>query len=168
METKLATIPNTKQQQMIWLYNNPESPTFGNAYQSAIKAGYTPFYARTITVKNPQWFDTHCRHGSLLEKSEKILNKYLDMVPKDPQEMKIQQDTAKFITGTLGKEKYSTRREVTGKDGKKLFSNNAKLVVEKVLNDFLQPVETRVRIEQSVSQEHYIEAEVVENDGEEE
>jgi len=164
METKELQVPNTKQQQMIWLYNNPESPTFGNAYQSAIKAGYTQMYARTITVKNPDWFEKHCRHGALLEKSEAILNKYLDMVPESPQEMKIQQDTAKFVATTLGKEKYSTRREVTGKDGKKLFSNNAKLVVEKVLNDFLQPVETRVRIEKSVSQENYIDAEIVEEE----
>lgn len=34
----------------IEFYCSPESETFGNAYQSAIKAGYKPSYARVITV----------------------------------------------------------------------------------------------------------------------
>lgn len=36
-------------------YTNIDSPTFGNAYQSAIKAGYAPSYTRVILHYFPKW-----------------------------------------------------------------------------------------------------------------
>ena len=51
-ETKLLT-----PQQEIFLseYTNPKSPNFGNAVQSALKAGYEETYANNITGLMPDW-----------------------------------------------------------------------------------------------------------------
>lgn len=36
-------------------YTDINSPTFGNAYQSAVQAGYAPSYARVILHYFPKW-----------------------------------------------------------------------------------------------------------------
>lgn len=147
-EKKLPQTP--QQQQFVAQYNNPESPSFGNAYKTAISVGMSESYARTITVENPKWFQDNCRHGELMELAEERLKHYLTFKPENPTEMKVQQDTAKFVAGSLGKEHYSTRQEVRSDSQKKSFSPQTKLIVEKILDDFLQPKETRVRLEHTL------------------
>jgi hypothetical protein len=124
-------------QKLCWdLYINPKSKTFGNAYQSAMKAGYEEATAAQITCI--EWFKDKCRRLNLLNKAEKVLEECLEMpicttefqgygegkeevVVTNPALVKIKQDTAKFIASTQGKDEgYSTRSELTGKDGKDL------------------------------------------------
>ena len=144
-------LPQTlQQQQFVANYNNPESPTFGNAYKTALSVGMSESYARTITVENPRWFQDNCRHGELMELAEERLKHYLTFKPENPTEMKVQQDTAKFVASSLGKEHYSTRQEIKGDSSKRTFNPETKLIVEKILDDFLQPKETRVRLERSL------------------
>ena len=147
---KYELTPNDKKARCIANYNNPESPTFGNALQSALSAGFTESYARNICGQKPKWFIENTRHGELMDLAEEKLKHYLTIKTEEPQVMKIQQDTAKFVAANLGKERYSTRQEVRS-DTRKEFSPHTKLVVEKILDDFLQPKETRVRIEQSLN-----------------
>jgi hypothetical protein len=123
-------------QKMCWdLYVNPKSETFGNGFKSAIKAGYEEGYANQITTVD--WFKEKVRRMNMLGKAEKVLDEMLDMpvvvmktkdeeicVMTEPSLVKIKQDTAKFIAERVGKEEgYSTRSEVTGKDGKDLTVN---------------------------------------------
>lgn len=61
---------NTPQQLLFmeaWL--TPTSPTFGNAYQSAIKAGYSDIYARQITADatNNKWLREFTNKTNLTE-----------------------------------------------------------------------------------------------------
>lgn len=129
-------------QKLCWeSYANPKSETFGNAYKSALKAGYEKATAKHITKE--LWFLEKTRRLQLLSKAEKVLEEMLDMpVEKidfgnkenqdgeqevtqvlitDPALVRIKQDTAKFIASTQGKnEGYSTRVENTGADGKEL------------------------------------------------
>lgn len=127
-------------QKLCWeSYVNPKSATFGNAYQSAISAGYEEAYARTIT--DSEWFREKVRRMNLLVKAERVLDETLDMedinpilyngapiildgkalVKRDPALTKIKQDSAKFIASTQGKDEgYSNRTEHTGADGKDL------------------------------------------------
>lgn len=129
-------------QKMCWdFYVNPKSETFGNATQSAIRAGYEMTTADQITTSD--WFIGKTRRLNLLDKAEKVLNETLEIPHivdkigmfgpvKDPdtkervkevdsQVLKIKQDTAKFLTERLGKnEGYSTRTELSGVDGKDL------------------------------------------------
>lgn len=130
-------------QKVCWgYYIDPKSETFSNALQSALRAGYEENYAKTITVT--EWFVEKVRRMNLLGKAEKVLEECLDMKPvirksiitkgedgeeqsemvaevTDPQMVKIRQDTAKFIASTQGKDEgYSTRSELTGKNGSEL------------------------------------------------
>lgn len=121
-------------QKLCWeLYINPKSETFGNAYQSAMKAGYEEGYAAQITTVN--WFLEKVRRVNMLNKAEKVLDEMLEMptenviekgeeilVKKDTGLVKIKQDTAKFVAERLGKDEgYSQRNELTGKEGEKLI-----------------------------------------------
>jgi phage terminase small subunit len=128
-------------------YINPNSKTFGNAYQSALSAGYSDASANQITTT--EWFIGKCSRLNLLNKAEKVLEEMLDLPVNvvdrynrdkddedfnsdedEPQELvlrtepalvKIKQDTAKFVSERLGKEiGYSTRVEQTGANGQPL------------------------------------------------
>lgn len=110
-------------QKLCWeLYIKPGTEYFGNAYQSAMKAGYEEGYAAQITTV--EWFLEKVRRLNMLSKAEKVLDKTLTYEPVneegkiDTQLLRVQTDVAKHITSTLGKDDgYSTRTEQTGKDG---------------------------------------------------
>lgn len=127
-------------------YVDPESPTFANAYQSALKAGYSTDAAKTIT--GCEWFDGLRRRASMRMKGEKVLDQMLDMpveiavieghgeearqvVKTDPALIRIKQDTAKFAVERLGKDDWSTRNEHTGADGRELPTPILATITEK-------------------------------------
>lgn len=126
-----ATDPRRK---LAWeYYIDPESETFSNAYRSALKAGYAENTARQITSDN--WWSAKVRRLQLLDKAEKVLDEMLELdttntkVTKegdiveqvDGSLVKTKQDTAKFVAERLGKEHYSNRSELTGKDGERIM-----------------------------------------------
>ena len=115
-------------QKLTWeLYAKPGTEYFGNAYQSAMKAGYEEGYAAQITTA--EWFLDKLRRLNMLSKAEKVLDKTLTYEPVDEKGeikvdlLRVQTDVAKHITKTLGKEDYSERQELTGKDGKDLIKD---------------------------------------------
>lgn len=131
-----------RQRDFIRFYFSPKEKTFGNALQSALKAGYTREYAESILCKDLVWLaDFVGKKKRLLTKAENALEETLDMpvevqriegygedkeviVRTEPALVKIKQDTAKFIAETVGKEEgYSKRTELTGKDGKAIEIN---------------------------------------------
>ncbi len=115
-------------------YINPTSPTFADAKNSAIAAGYTASHAEDI--KKLAWFKSAERRVRLRDKGETVLEDMLDMpvvvekrasaasdvmiMVTDPSLVKIKQDTAKFAVERLGKEDWSTRQEHSGPNGKDL------------------------------------------------
>ena len=112
-------------QKLCWdLYVKPSSETFGNAYQSAQKAGYEESYAAQITVA--PWFLEKLRKLNMLTKAEKALNDTLEYNPVneegkvDSSVARVRLDAAKFVAERLGKEDYSSRTELTSKDGEDL------------------------------------------------
>ena len=124
-------------QKTCWdFYVDPKSETFGNAYRSAMKAGYAESYAATITTV--PFFSEKIRRMNLLSKAEKALDKTLnygtdyeiDGVEKvDKELLRIQTDVAKHITKTLGKDEgYAERSEVTGKNGSAIVFMPAELI----------------------------------------
>lgn len=147
--TRGKTNPNGANQYLLdprqkkcWdLYVNPKSKTFGNAYQSAVEAGYTDTTSARITTE--QWFLEKIRRMNMLSKAEKVLDETLEIDPMQPavgafgpiydkktkkrvfemnaHVLKVKQDTAKFVAERLGKnDGYSSRNELTGADGKDL------------------------------------------------
>lgn len=116
-------------QALLWeSYINPHSETFGNALQSALKAGYTEKTANMITTT--EWFEGKLRRFNMRKKAEKVLEEMLEMdtsnprlvgeeivTVNDPALMKIKQDTAKFSAERLGKDEWATRSELSGPNG---------------------------------------------------
>jgi hypothetical protein len=109
----LTTDP--KQSMAIANYKNPTSETFGNLYQSLIKAGYAESYSKTIYDRIPSWLSQNIVNTvDNIQKADKNINKYLnyeidlnDPKPKDMDIMKIQADLSKFVT----KQKYGGEQE---------------------------------------------------------
>lgn len=100
-------------------YYLPSSPTYDNALQSALAAGYSESYARTITTNfDLPWLKNivyeivgkSTDKKNMVEKAKRVLNKSLDSVDE-----KIAQDTAKFIAKTTAE--FSEKTDITS-DGK--------------------------------------------------
>lgn len=93
-------------------YYLPDSPTFGNALQSAIRAGFSEKYAKNITVKNLEWLEDivveiggkGVSKDKLVRKAKRVLDKSLDS-----EDEKIAQDTAKFIAKTT---EFSEKQDI--------------------------------------------------------
>lgn len=103
-------------------YTNPKSPLFGNALQSALKAGYSQEYAESITAQMPKWLSDNLGKAKLVIKAERNLDLALDGLLDDPEKgaKVIQHKASEFVLKTLKKDIYSERTELTGKDGKDL------------------------------------------------
>lgn len=111
-------------QQEVFLasYTDPKSSTFGNALQSALKAKYTNSYANNITGILPEWLFENIGDMKLVKKATKNLDMALDGLLDEKEKSKvIQYKATEFALKTLGKEKFSERTELTGKDGKDII-----------------------------------------------
>lgn len=106
-------------------YYLPSSPTFGNALQSALKAGFSKKYAANITVKDLDWLEdivgeivgSPIDKRNLVAKAKKVLERSLDAKDK-----RLAQDTAKFIAKT--DIEFSEKQDITS-GGEKITANVA-------------------------------------------
>lgn len=125
-------------QKLCWdLYVNPKSNTFGNAYQSALKAGYEVSYARTIT--DTEWFCEKVRRLQMLSKAERNLDEALDIGVKDKDIGDRCLKATLFVAERLGKDEgYSSRSELTGKDGEALIPDqDIQTKIDESINKYL-------------------------------
>ena len=110
-------------------YLNSDNPqTFCNITQSAIQAGYSDEYAKNLSANTncPKWYKEFTKQSDylraeMLQQAEYNLNKTLKDTPQNDTQSKIKTDVSKFVSERLGKQHYSTRQELTSKDGKRLF-----------------------------------------------
>lgn len=113
---KDKTILTPQQQLFLSYYIDPKSETFSNALASALKAGYKQEYAETITYQMPDWLSDFLGNDKMLAKAERNLDRLLD----ETRDKRLVLDASKFVAERRGKEKWSGRTELTGKDGKDL------------------------------------------------
>jgi len=118
---------NIKAEMFKQFYLSPTSHTFCNVYQSGIRAGYSEQYSANITVQKPKWWveltdSADFKRAKMLQIAEDNLLETVASDSDDREDKKIKHDATKFITERLGKDKYSTRQEVTGADGRRLFN----------------------------------------------
>ena len=149
VSTSIRTNPNGANQYMLdprqalfWkLYTDPKLETFGNGLQTALKVGYEESTALHITKQ--LWFTEKLRRMNLLLKAEKVMEKTLEtkhikkkigmfgpivdpttkeyVYEIDVSTLAIKNKVAMFVAERQGKDLgYSTRNELTGKDGKDL------------------------------------------------
>jgi len=139
-------------------YCNPESDTFGNAYKSALKAGFSDEYAKCITSQGTEWFSEIIRDMKMANKAEEVLSEMLEMPVKqkkidngeevlltDTALVKIKQDTAKFVASRLRKEKWSQRSELSGPGGSILMplSEQTKKQINEAIDDYFQKIDNK-------------------------
>ena len=121
IENKKTTFLSPQQELMLSNYTNPKSLTFGNAYMSAIGAGYSDSYAKAIMHQLPSWLSENLADLARLRKAEKVLDKTLeyetdrvesDKTIVDTGLLRIQNETARFVAETMGKNKYSKKSDL--------------------------------------------------------
>lgn len=115
-----SDILTPKQALFFSLWTDPSSETFGNAYQSGVKAGFKEEYAKTITSQMPDWLSENIKRLNMLDKAEKNLNRAMDYEDENPRFAKLRLDASKFVAERLNKKHYSLRKEMTGPEGKDL------------------------------------------------
>jgi hypothetical protein len=108
---------NLTPQQQLFLagYLDPNSDTWSNAKQSAIKAGYSLEYADNIMSLMPDWLSDNIGNTNLVKKALDNLESLLDEEDK-----RIKADMTKFTLERLSKGRFSARTELTGPSGKAL------------------------------------------------
>lgn len=62
------------------LYYDSASPSFGNCYQSALKAGYKRNTAKSMTVKRPRWLDQEKPGNNTLLQPDELLQKLATII----------------------------------------------------------------------------------------
>ena len=97
-----------RQSQFLKNYLDPKSKTFSNAYQSAIQAGFTEDYAKTILSKDLDWLSENVRDNKLVVKALKNLDNLLG-----GEDDKIKADLTKFTLSRLNREKFGDRVDLT-------------------------------------------------------
>lgn len=116
--------PDPRQALFLSYYFDRKSPTFSNALQSALKAGYNQEYAESITAAMPNWLAESIRDAKIIKKAEKNLDEFLEKESDDPIDKKIKADMTKFALERLNKTKYSARQELTGENGEAIKYSN--------------------------------------------
>lgn len=113
-------------------YLRPDSYTFFNILQSALRAGYSQQYSENISVQKPKWWvelttsSDFTRAKMLHEAQNRLYEVVSEPLDSDASKKRIQTDVAKYVTERLGKDHYSTRTELTDKGGRRLFSNDTR------------------------------------------
>lgn len=125
----------TPQQQLFKkYYTDPKSATFSNAYRSALEAGYSEEYSKTITTQDQEWLSEILGDMKLIKKAEKNLEMAMDGLLDDPEggSKVIQYKATEFTLKALQKGKWADRKELGGIDGKDLIPTKEE--EERVLN----------------------------------
>lgn len=100
-------ILNPQQIEFIKFYLDPKSETFGNAYQSALKVGYSDTYAQNITDLMPKWLSENIGDADMLNKAISNLKEFLNLEYKnDGNKLRVKFDATKFVAERLGKAKF--------------------------------------------------------------
>lgn len=142
-------------------YLDIENPqTFCNIRQSALKAGYSEDYANNISGRPnpPKWWlefrvSQDFLRADMLRMSEQHFHDVLTTPQStdDLERFKMKQRTAEFVSERVGKAIYSTRQELTGADGRRLFTNNTRDTAKMPLTTLFKGVQPTVSPDQSPS-----------------
>lgn len=73
------TGPDPRQSLFLASFLDPKSPTFSNALQSGLKAGYSQEYSESLVAQMPLWLSEKLGELDMLKKAERNLNKILEL-----------------------------------------------------------------------------------------
>lgn len=115
---------NLTPQQQLFLasYLDPQSETWGNAYKSALEAKYTEEYAKNMIGQMPKWLSENISDSSLTSKALVNLSDALDgYLDQEGGTKTIQWKATETTLKAMLKEKFASRTELTGANGKELI-----------------------------------------------
>lgn len=113
--------PDPRQQLFLANYLDPQSETFSNALQSALKAGYSQEYSESILNQDTDWLAESIRDHNRLKRAENRLDQIIDLEPIDEEGkpdhslMSNQLKAISIVTKTS--KKYSDKQDLMS-DGK--------------------------------------------------
>lgn len=116
---------NPQQQKFKEGYCDPSSPTFGNAYRSALAAGYEENYAVHITATGNDWVSEIVRDYEMADSAEKALKETIELDVHDakgrvdPGLVKARTEAVKFALPALKGSKWNPAKNVDLKSGGK-------------------------------------------------
>lgn len=142
---KKSVLLTPQQELFLASYTDPKSKTFGNAVQSALKAGYEESYANNITGIMPEWLFENIGDMRRLRKAEKNLdevqnlNIYNELGRPDSQTAAIRTKVDIFLAERLNKNKYSPRSELAGPNGGAIEVDiSSKEKADELIKDYLK------------------------------
>lgn len=103
-----------RQQDFIVNYFAPESPSYLNAYRSALACGYREEYAQNITAQMPKWLSEQLGYKErVVAKAKSRLEEFIS----EKADKRVASDMVKFTLKTLGKDEgFSERTETINKE----------------------------------------------------
>jgi hypothetical protein len=104
---------NPQQESFLANFLDPNSETWGNYTQSALKAGYDQEYAENLSSQMPKWLKENLQDSNLVTKALLNLSEFLG----DDDNRNLKWDASKFTLSRLAKNKFSERSELTGDKG---------------------------------------------------
>ena len=139
-----------RQELFLKLYQSPASPTFANATQSALKAGYSPWYANGILTHGKNWIHSkknQQRRLRMLEKSEANLEGFLSDKAKTVEEKKLKFNATVFALKTLGQDVYSEKslHESAGEVRHVIDASQAERILRRRLSAEVDPVDIETK-----------------------
>jgi len=114
LRNKILSLLTPQQEAFLKAYTDPKSPLFGNALQSALKAGYSQEYAESITYKMPDWLSENVGNTKLLQKARKNLEMGLDGLLDDPEKggKPIQAKLTEFTLKNVDSENFGDKQNI--------------------------------------------------------
>ena len=104
-------------------YLDPESDTFSNSLQSALKAGYSQEYAESLKAQMPDWLSEKLGDAALVKAAEKALGEAVNYLTVDEEGKvdaavaRVKLEAAKTILKGIQKNKWS-EKSITEHSGK--------------------------------------------------
>jgi hypothetical protein len=146
--------PTPKQLDFWAKYTNPHSPTYSNAVQSALAAGYSKSYAlgrvhsvlvpfmhryykERLKVKTPEEkvLDNATKYERMLEKAEQNLSEDLHIQHSNDEKLRqLRNKTSMFVAERVGREQWATKTITENKGYTNLVENTLQSLAENLAN----------------------------------
>ena len=151
-----------KQAEFIRWYTSPASPTFDNALQSAIRAGFSESYSKAHAYKQlvplakkqvakrveslDNDIDRSQFYSDLLRDSEKAIAERARMKTTDEKMIAIQQKDQHLVAKTIGKDRWSERKEVVNESFGAISEGSIATFANNLVNSIAANIEQRTPI----------------------
>lgn len=143
---------NRKHRAFIEYWTNPQSETFGNVYQSGLKAGFSKTYSMNIVHLAPKWLSKSIERLNLEPEHIKQGIQELATKTTDPLDSRSPADTRLKA--------YEILAKITGMIDNK--SNTTNVIVQPILGGLSQnPAQAKTKIKSTIVEQEELDQELI-------